>query len=89
MGERQQSTHRGEDTTSTFKLLEIEDKRQVLGPGLSVIDYGAAPGAWSQVAVQRPNALGPDPNDPIGFVFGTDLRTSLWKEQSSCLMLTL
>uniref|UniRef100_A0A674K6A3 Ribosomal RNA methyltransferase FtsJ domain-containing protein n=1 Tax=Terrapene triunguis TaxID=2587831 RepID=A0A674K6A3_9SAUR len=40
----------------TFKLLEIEDKHQILCPGLSVIDYGAALGAWSQVAVQGPNS---------------------------------
>uniref|UniRef100_A0A8C0INR4 Ribosomal RNA methyltransferase FtsJ domain-containing protein n=1 Tax=Chelonoidis abingdonii TaxID=106734 RepID=A0A8C0INR4_CHEAB len=30
---------------------------QILGPGHSVIDYGAAPGAWRQVAVQRPILL--------------------------------
>lgn len=43
---------------SAFKLLEIDDKFQILRPGLSVLDCGAAPGAWSQVAVQRVNALG-------------------------------
>ncbi|KAM7152085.1 rRNA methyltransferase 2, mitochondrial isoform 1-T1 [Macrochelys suwanniensis] len=58
---------------SAFKLLEIDDKHKVLRPGLSVIDCGAAPGAWSQVAVQRVNALGADPNAPVGFVLGVDL----------------
>lgn len=43
---------------SAFKLLEIDDKLCVLRPGLSVLDCGAAPGAWSQVAVERVNALG-------------------------------
>ncbi|XP_069666368.1 rRNA methyltransferase 2, mitochondrial isoform X1 [Haliaeetus albicilla] len=43
---------------SAFKLLEIDDKFQILRPGLSVLDCGAAPGAWSQVAVERVNALG-------------------------------
>lgn len=43
---------------SAFKLLEIDDKFCVLRPGLSVLDCGAAPGAWSQVAVERVNALG-------------------------------
>lgn len=43
---------------SAFKLLEIDDKFHILRPGLSVLDCGAAPGAWSQVAVERVNTLG-------------------------------
>lgn len=43
---------------SAFKLLEIDDKHKILRPGLSVVDCGAAPGAWSQVAVKRVNATG-------------------------------
>ncbi|KAJ7421372.1 hypothetical protein BTVI_18425 [Pitangus sulphuratus] len=58
---------------SAFKLLEIDDKLHILRPGLSVLDCGAAPGAWSQVAVQRVNALGTDPAVPTGFVLGVDL----------------
>ncbi|KAM6078640.1 rRNA methyltransferase 2, mitochondrial [Theristicus caerulescens] len=58
---------------SAFKLLEIDDKLHILRPGLSVLDCGAAPGAWSQVAVERVNALGTDPAVPIGFVLGVDL----------------
>ncbi|XP_051488120.1 rRNA methyltransferase 2, mitochondrial isoform X2 [Apus apus] len=56
---------------SAFKLLEIDDKLHILRPGLSVLDCGAAPGAWSQVAVERVNAL--DPAVPTGFVLGVDL----------------
>lgn len=41
---------------SAFKLLQIDDKFRVLKPGHSVIDCGAAPGAWSQVAVHRVNS---------------------------------
>lgn len=58
---------------SAFKLLEIDDKLHILRPGLSVLDCGAAPGAWSQVAVERVNALGTDPAAPTGFVIGVDL----------------
>ncbi|NXN94603.1 MRM2 methyltransferase, partial [Rhinopomastus cyanomelas] len=58
---------------SAFKLLEMDDKLHILRPGLSVLDCGAAPGAWSQVAVQRVNALGTDPAVPTGFVLGVDL----------------
>lgn len=43
---------------SAFKLLEIDDKFHLLQPGYSVVDCGAAPGAWSQVAVQRVNSAG-------------------------------
>ena len=38
---------------SAFKLLEIDDKFGILQPGSTVIDCGAAPGSWLQVAVQR------------------------------------
>ncbi|NXJ75749.1 MRM2 methyltransferase, partial [Trogon melanurus] len=58
---------------SAFKLLEIDDKLRILRPGLAVLDCGAAPGAWSQVAVERVNALGADPGAPTGFVLGVDL----------------
>ncbi|NXP13002.1 MRM2 methyltransferase, partial [Thinocorus orbignyianus] len=58
---------------SAFKLLEIDDKLRILRPGLAVLDCGAAPGAWSQVAVERVNALGTDPALPTGFVLGVDL----------------
>lgn len=43
---------------SAFKLLEIDDKFGLLQPGHSVVDCGAAPGAWSQVAVDRVNSAG-------------------------------
>eukprot|EP00061_Rhincodon_typus_P013309 g39608.t1 len=57
---------------SAFKLLEIDEKHNILRPGISVIDCGAAPGAWSQVAVDRVNATGFDPDSPVGFVVGVD-----------------
>lgn len=38
---------------AVFKLLEIDGKDQLLKPGRRVLDLGAAPGGWSQVAVQR------------------------------------
>lgn len=43
---------------SAFKLLEMNEKHHILRPGLRVLDCGAAPGAWSQVAVQSVNATG-------------------------------
>ncbi|XP_066496736.1 rRNA methyltransferase 2, mitochondrial [Tiliqua scincoides] len=58
---------------SAFKLLEMDDKHAILRPGLRVMDCGTAPGAWAQVAVQRVNATGADPDAPVGFVLGVDL----------------
>ncbi|XP_030646785.1 rRNA methyltransferase 2, mitochondrial [Chanos chanos] len=58
---------------SAFKLLEIDDKFNILRPGHSVIDCGAAPGAWSQVAVQRVNSTGEHMENPRGTVVGIDL----------------
>nr|XP_058894645.1 rRNA methyltransferase 2, mitochondrial [Kogia breviceps] len=58
---------------SAFKLLEVNERHRILRPGLRVLDCGAAPGAWSQVAVQSVNAAGTDPSIPVGFVLGVDL----------------
>jgi len=38
---------------AAFKLLELDEKCQLLRAGMRVIDLGAAPGGWTQVAVQR------------------------------------
>lgn len=38
---------------SAFKLAEIDDKYRILRPGMQVVDLGAAPGSWSQVAARR------------------------------------
>jgi 23S rRNA (uridine2552-2'-O)-methyltransferase len=41
---------------AAFKLIEIDDKHRLLRLGASVIDLGAAPGGWSQVAAKRVGA---------------------------------
>jgi len=38
---------------AAFKLTEIDDKYRLLKPGMTVVDLGAAPGGWSQVAAKR------------------------------------
>src|SRR5512144_2593336 len=38
---------------AAFKLTEIDDKHHLLKPGMAVVDLGAAPGGWSQVAAKR------------------------------------
>ncbi|XP_020813602.1 rRNA methyltransferase 2, mitochondrial [Drosophila serrata] len=58
---------------SAFKLLEIDDKYGILLPGDTVLDCGAAPGSWTQVAVERTNANGKQEKAPLGAVFSIDL----------------
>jgi 23S rRNA (uridine2552-2'-O)-methyltransferase len=41
---------------AAFKLMEIDDKAKLLKPGAKVVDLGAAPGGWSQVAAKRVRA---------------------------------
>lgn len=38
---------------AAFKLMEIDDKHRLLKPGKRVVDLGAAPGGWTQVAADR------------------------------------
>jgi 23S rRNA (uridine2552-2'-O)-methyltransferase len=38
---------------SAYKLVEIDDRFGLLAPGRRVVDLGAAPGGWSQVAAHR------------------------------------
>ncbi len=53
---------------SAFKLIELDDKFHFLAPGKRVVDLGAAPGGWTQIAVKRVKSL---PENPL--VVGLDL----------------
>ncbi len=57
---------RGYRARSAYKLLEIAEKFRLLRPGEVVLDLGAAPGSWSQVALER---IGPS-----GKVVAVDLQ---------------
>lgn len=42
----------GYRSRAVFKLKEIQDKDQLIKPGMAIVDLGAAPGGWSQYARQ-------------------------------------
>jgi 23S rRNA (uridine2552-2'-O)-methyltransferase len=48
----------GYRSRAAYKLLEINEKEKILRPGALVVDLGAAPGGWSQVAAQRVGPTG-------------------------------
>src|SRR5580692_9250982 len=43
---------------AAYKLSEVDDKYRVLKPGGRVVDLGAAPGGWSEIAAKRVGASG-------------------------------
>ena len=48
-----QAKAQGYRSRSAFKLLQIDAKEKLLQPGQLVVDLGAAPGGWSQVAAEK------------------------------------
>jgi 23S rRNA (uridine2552-2'-O)-methyltransferase len=55
----------GYRSRAAFKLLEIDEKHHILKPGQRIVDLGAAPGGWSQIAAKKAG--------PKGKVVGIDL----------------
>jgi 23S rRNA (uridine2552-2'-O)-methyltransferase len=60
---------KGYRSRAAFKLAEIDDKLRLLRPGVRVVDLGAAPGGWTQLAIERgvTSIVGVDllPVDPL------------------------
>ena len=70
---------RGLRSRAAFKLLELQEKHRIIKPGMTVVDLGAAPGGWCQVA--RPlvgergrvialDVLGMEPLPGVEFICG-------------------
>ncbi len=49
----QQAQERGYRSRAAFKLVELDEKYRLVKPGARVVDLGAAPGGWTQVAVAK------------------------------------
>lgn len=58
----QRSKADGYRSRAAFKLIEIDDKHHLLKPGMKIIDLGAAPGGWCQVAAARTNSTAEKPH---------------------------
>src|SRR5919107_1901700 len=58
----------GYRSRAAYKLLEIDDKYKLLKPVQRVVDLGAAPGGWSQVAARKVGSA-----EGRGRVVGIDL----------------
>jgi 23S rRNA (uridine2552-2'-O)-methyltransferase len=52
-----QAKAEGFRSRAAYKLKEIDDKYKLLKPGMTVVDLGAAPGGWSQIAVAKVGAV--------------------------------
>jgi 23S rRNA (uridine2552-2'-O)-methyltransferase len=48
-----QARREGYRSRAAYKLIEIDDKYKLMRPGELIVDLGAAPGGWSQVAAAR------------------------------------
>jgi 23S rRNA (uridine2552-2'-O)-methyltransferase len=48
----------GYRSRAAFKLIELDDRYRLLRAGARVVDFGCAPGGWTQVAVERVGASG-------------------------------
>lgn len=58
----QRSKAEGYRSRAAYKLIEIDDRHHLLKPGQRVIDLGAAPGGWLQVAAARTGSTDADPH---------------------------
>lgn len=57
----QRSKHEGYRSRAVYKLLEIDEKHQILKGAKRIIDLGAAPGGWSQISARVTDSTDLDP----------------------------
>lgn len=49
----QRAKREGYRSRASFKLMEIDERDHLIKPGMTVVDLGATPGGWSQVAAKK------------------------------------
>jgi 23S rRNA (uridine2552-2'-O)-methyltransferase len=54
----QRSKREGYRSRAAYKLIEIDERDGILAPGAVIVDLGAAPGGWTQVAVKKAGPQG-------------------------------
>jgi len=74
---------------AAYKLLEIQEKDKLMKSGMTVLDLGAAPGGWTQVAAEcvgdrgaviASDILAMDPVPGVGFIQGDFREESVYAE---------
>ncbi|WP_426414730.1 23S rRNA (uridine(2552)-2'-O)-methyltransferase RlmE [Aestuariirhabdus sp. LZHN29] len=79
----------GYRSRASYKLLEIQEKDKIMRPGMSLVDLGAAPGGWCQVAAKvlgdkgrivASDILEMDPLADVAFVQGDFTEESVLAE---------
>lgn len=87
----QRAQRDGYRSRASYKLLELQDKDKILKPGQIVVDLGAAPGGWSQVAAaivgDKGKVLAMDILEMDG-IHGVDFLQGDFREQSVLEALT-
>ena len=68
------ATAEGYRGRAAYKIMELDDKYRFLVPGARIVDLGAAPGGWCQVAVKRCNVLAERSGKSVGTILGIDLQ---------------
>ena len=76
----------GYRSRSAYKLLEINKRNKILRPGMTVVDLGAAPGGWSQVAIEiiKPGRVFALDILPIVPIEGVDIIQGDFREATVC-----
>lgn len=84
----------GYRSRAAYKLLEINAKDKLLKPGMVVVDLGATPGGWSQVAAREIGRGGKvialdllplDPLSGVDFIQGDFREDAVLKQLQDCL----
>ena len=71
---RRLAREQGYKSRAAFKLIEANERYDIIRPGFRVLDFGAAPGGWTQVASELVG--------PTGLVVGVDISPIRLKERN-------